>query len=133
MSSILEPLIDRLRNAGPHRWEQIAQLAGTAKTLPRKLVYGDRDNPTVLTIQPLVDFFAAIDRGERVLPEPDVRTGATPKVVATPSGAPVAQGRDHALSKYLGRCYDEKLTTDRRQQQMPIDHPDRRRGEKPGG
>lgn len=70
MSSILKPVIDRLRAAGPGAWEQIAAEAGVAKTLPRKLVYGDRDNPGVLTIQPLVDYFAAVDRGEKKLPEP---------------------------------------------------------------
>ncbi len=68
MSSILQPVIDRLRAAGPASWEQIAVEAGVAKTLPRKLVYGDRDNPGVLTIQPLVDYFSAVDRGERHLP-----------------------------------------------------------------
>jgi hypothetical protein len=36
-------------------------------------VYGDRDNPTVLTIQPLVDFFDAVERGERDLPSPESR------------------------------------------------------------
>lgn len=69
MSSILEPVISRLRAAGPAAWEQIAAEAGVAKTLPRKLVYGDRENPGVLTIQPLVDYFAAVDRGERTLPD----------------------------------------------------------------
>lgn len=68
MSSILEPVISRLRAAGPATWEQIAAEAGVAKTLPRKLVYGDRENPGVLTIQPLVDYFAAVDRGEKSLP-----------------------------------------------------------------
>lgn len=69
MSSILQPVIDRLRAAGPASWEHIAREAGIAKTLPRKLVYGDRGNPGVLTIQPLVDYFDAVDRGERKLPE----------------------------------------------------------------
>ena len=69
MSNILRPLIDRLRASGPASWEQIAAEAGVAKTLPRKIVYGDRENPGVLTIQPLIDYFDAIDRGERGLPE----------------------------------------------------------------
>lgn len=60
----------KLREAGPARWEAIAAEAGIAKTLPRKLVYdAKRENPGVQTIQPLIDFFAAVERGERELPE----------------------------------------------------------------
>ncbi|WP_431509774.1 hypothetical protein [Variovorax sp. DAIF25] len=68
MSNILQPLIDRLRAVGPSQWEGIAQQAGVAKSLPRKIVYGDRENPRVLTVQPLIDFFDAVDRGERKIP-----------------------------------------------------------------
>lgn len=70
MSTILSPLITRLREVGPSRWEAIASAAGVAKTLPRKLVYGDRENPGVLTVQPLFDYFEAVDRGEILLPNP---------------------------------------------------------------
>jgi hypothetical protein len=70
----MEPVIDylkrKLRDAGPARWEPIATTAGVAKTLPRKLVYGDRENPGVQTVQPLLDFFSAVERGEQSLPEP---------------------------------------------------------------
>lgn len=66
----------RLREAGHARWERIAQESGVAKTLPRKIVYGDRENPGVLTVQPLLDLFAAIDRGERTLPDPQPCTSA---------------------------------------------------------
>jgi hypothetical protein len=69
----MEPIIDflkrRLREAGPARWEAIAGAAGIAKTLPRKIAYDDRDNPGVQTIQPLIDYFQAVDRGECALPE----------------------------------------------------------------
>lgn len=67
---IIEQLKARLRAAGPSRWEPIALEAGVAKSLPRKLVYGDRENPGVNTIQPLLTFFAEVDAGTRVLPEP---------------------------------------------------------------
>jgi len=87
MSSILQPLIERLRNAGPARWEPIAAAAGVAKTLPRKLVYGDRGNPGVQTIQPLVDFFDAVDRGERELPAPVVEAEALPGIEPAKTGA----------------------------------------------
>lgn len=73
----MEYLKRRLREAGPARWEAIAAEAGVGKTLPRKLVYdAKRDNPTVDTIQPLLDFFGAVDRGELELPEPVERAKA---------------------------------------------------------
>ncbi len=68
----MEPIISflqrRLKDAGPGTWEGIAAAAGVAKTLPRKLAYGDRDNPGVQTIQPLLDYFSAVDRGEIQIP-----------------------------------------------------------------
>lgn len=79
---ITEFLKRRLREAGASRFDAIADeatlLAGMSLDSPqrvhasfiRKLVYGSRENPRVQTIQPLLDFFAAIDRGERDLPEP---------------------------------------------------------------
>lgn len=73
MSSILSPIVDRLRAVPSKHWEDIAQMAGCAKTLPRKIATGDRINPGVQTIQPLVDFFAAVDRGDVVLPYVDAK------------------------------------------------------------
>jgi hypothetical protein len=70
MESIMDYLKRRLREAGPARWEAIAAEAKCAKTLPRKIAYDDRENPGVATIQPLLDYFGAVDRGERELPEP---------------------------------------------------------------
>lgn len=61
MSTILEPIIERLKAAGPTQWERIGEEAGVGKTLPRKLVYGDRTNPTIGSIQKLMDYFAALD------------------------------------------------------------------------
>lgn len=68
MPSILDPLIDRFRKIPSAHWEAIAEAAGCAKSLPRKLVSRDRDNPTVGTVQPLFDYFDAVDKGERALP-----------------------------------------------------------------
>jgi hypothetical protein len=69
----MEPIIDylkrRLQESGPGLWEPIALECGIAKTLPRKIAYSDRENPGVQTIQPLLDFFQAVDRGDRQLPE----------------------------------------------------------------
>lgn len=68
----VEPIIDylkrRLSEAGPSRWEAIAKQAKVAKSLPRKLAYADRKNPRLGTIQPLFDYFQAVDRGEKQLP-----------------------------------------------------------------
>lgn len=76
MEPIMEYLKRRLREAGSARWEAIAAEAGVAKTLPRKIAYDDRENPGVGTIQPLLDFFGAVDRGERELPEPAAKSPA---------------------------------------------------------
>lgn len=85
----LEPILDKLkrnlRSAGVARWEPIAHAAGVARTLPRKIVYGDRENPGVQTVQPLVSFFEAVERGERRLPEPS--TEGAPAVPATQEAA----------------------------------------------
>jgi hypothetical protein len=70
MESIIDYLKRKLREAGPARWEPIAERVGCAKTLPRKIAYGDRENPGVETIQPLLTFFQAVERGEGELPEP---------------------------------------------------------------
>ncbi|HQR98128.1 MULTISPECIES: hypothetical protein [unclassified Polaromonas] len=71
MESIIEYLKRNLKEAGPARWELIADKAGVAKTLPRKIAYDSkRENPGVQTIQPLIDYFRAVERGEFDLPEP---------------------------------------------------------------
>lgn len=71
METILDYIKRRLGEAGPARWERIAIEAGVATSLPRKLVWDKRrDNPGVQTIQPLLDYFAAVDRGEINLPDP---------------------------------------------------------------
>ncbi len=73
MDNQLEPITEylkrRLREAGAARWDAIAEEAGVTSSFIRKFVYGSRENPRVQTIQPLLDYFAEIDRGERDLPE----------------------------------------------------------------
>ena len=68
MSSVLQPLVVRIRSVPSSHWEDLARLAGCAKTLPRKLASGDRANPRVQTIQPLLDYFERVDKGQAVLP-----------------------------------------------------------------
>jgi hypothetical protein len=70
MESILDYLKRRLNEAGSPRWEALAVECGISKALPRKIAYGDRLNPGIQKIQPLLDFFQALDRGECELPEP---------------------------------------------------------------
>ena len=89
MSSILQPIVARLRAVPSTHWEAIAAAAGVAKTLPRKLATGDRMNPTVATIQPLIDYFGRVDAGE--LPFPP-----TPVTAATPPGGEQHQEASHA-------------------------------------
>jgi hypothetical protein len=76
MSTILQPLVDRLRAIPSAKWEDVAHAAGVAKSLPRKIATGDRPNPGILTIQPLIDYFARVDAGEARLPTGCERTPA---------------------------------------------------------
>lgn len=68
MQTIIEYLQTNLRAAGPRRFARIAADTGVAESLLPKIAYGMRDNPRVQTVQPLLDYFQAIDRGERELP-----------------------------------------------------------------
>lgn len=84
METIVDYLKRNLRATGPKLWPLVA--AEVNANLPesdrvpesflRKLAYGDRDNPGVKNVQPLLDYFQAVDRGERTLPalpEPEAR------------------------------------------------------------
>ena len=65
-TNILDTLRENLRSVSPSQWERIAAECGVARTLPRKIVYNDRKNPGVNTIQPLITFFekqAAVNNG----------------------------------------------------------------------
>ena len=76
----MEPIIDylrrQLRAASPKLWPAIAaevstglsECDGISEHFLRKLAYGDRENPGVQKVQPLLDYFQSIDRGERALP-----------------------------------------------------------------
>lgn len=57
MENVLDYLKRKLREAGPSSWDAIAAECGIAKTLPRKIAYGDRDNPGIQTVQPLLSYF----------------------------------------------------------------------------
>lgn len=83
-----EPLIDflrtRLRAAGSARWKPMADAINEGRPgekvigepLLRKLAYGDRGNPGVVTVQPVIDYLKAIDEGRAQLPEPETKATA---------------------------------------------------------
>lgn len=68
----MEYLQSRLKEAGSKRFEAIAREAGVSEWLLPKLANGTRDNPRIQTVQPLLDYFGEIDRGQRELPLPDI-------------------------------------------------------------
>ena len=78
---ILAYLKRNLRSAGMVRWAAIAAEVSTdhspiSEHLLRKIAYGDRDNPTLDKVQPLLDFFRDVESGARLLPEPESRQAA---------------------------------------------------------
>jgi hypothetical protein len=64
MENVLDYLKRKLREAGPSSWDAIATECGIAKTLPRKIAYGDRDNPGVQTVQPLLSYFKQREKAQ---------------------------------------------------------------------
>lgn len=67
METILDYVRRRLTEVGSQRWEAIAAAAGAPKSTPRKVMY-ERSNPGVVTVQPLLTYFQAVDRGDIELP-----------------------------------------------------------------
>lgn len=68
MSQILNTLVARLERFTLAELEAIAHAAGVPPDLPRKLRSGERKNPTLRSIEPLIDFFNKVDQGLVVLP-----------------------------------------------------------------
>lgn len=60
METILDYLKRKLKEVGSAHWEEVSAAAGVSKSLPRKLAY-ERENPGVNTVQPLLDYFKAVD------------------------------------------------------------------------
>ena len=72
--TILAYLVRNLRAAGAGRWPAIAARVSTEQApisehLLRKIAYGDRENPTLEKVQPLLDFFRGVEAGQASLPE----------------------------------------------------------------
>lgn len=55
----------------PAQRSAIAAELGISQSLLPKIIGGHRDNPRVATVQPLLDYFDRLDRGEIELPSPD--------------------------------------------------------------
>jgi transcriptional regulator with XRE-family HTH domain len=55
--SIISYLRRRIRDVPHAQWPELALRAGVAPSLLRKIAYGDRLNPGVAKIQPLLDYF----------------------------------------------------------------------------
>lgn len=80
VETITSYLLRKLAEAGTARFEAIAAAATEHAGLPadsddrvrvsfvRKFFYGGRENPRVGTIEPLLNYFHAVDRGEAQLP-----------------------------------------------------------------
>lgn len=66
---ILVYLKRKLKEAGPQKWPAIGAATGCSVHTMRKVAYNDIENPGVVTVQPLIDLFRAVDRGEMKLPE----------------------------------------------------------------
>ena len=69
IQNITSHLKSRLREAGPSRFEEISRQTGVTLSFIRKFVYGTRENPRVQTVQPLLDYFSPVDRGETTMAE----------------------------------------------------------------
>lgn len=64
MSQILNTLVARLRGHTLAELEAIALAAGVPADLPRKLRSGERSNPTLRSVEPLIDYFHKLDAGQ---------------------------------------------------------------------
>lgn len=69
MSQILNTLVARLGPYTHAELEDIAHAAGVPPDLPRKLRSRERKNPTLRSIEPLIDYFNKVDQGLVVLPK----------------------------------------------------------------
>lgn len=74
MEAIIDYLRRKLKEAGPARWQGIAEATGASVSTIRKVAYAETSNPGVVTMQPLLDFFQAVDDGKAQLPEPEAAT-----------------------------------------------------------
>lgn len=115
--TIMEYLQRNLRSAGSSRWEAIAAAAGVSKSLPRKVVYERKKaGPGILTVQPLIDFFRAVDRGEKSLPDAPETTGHVRAEAPVASDSRKAERRQlHNMSHPAPDVHEQRSGKDRRE------------------
>jgi hypothetical protein len=97
MSKILNSIVARLRSMPVPQQEQVAASTGVPQKYLRKLVYGERPNPTLKNIEPLIEYFASLDAPRRKATKPQPANSAqehlTSKAVPRkPSKAQAGQG-----------------------------------------
>lgn len=82
LMDILDMLKNRFTSIDRSLWEPVALAAGVGRHMPRKMVYGDRASPRIDTCQKLINYFEAVDRGEKTLPIPLVKPAQPAKLQA---------------------------------------------------
>jgi hypothetical protein len=65
MKTDLDHLRERLKAVKTTEWEAIAERAGCAASLPRKIVYEEDRNFGTATIAPLLRYFWALDAAKK--------------------------------------------------------------------
>lgn len=77
MESVIAYLKRNLVAAGSGSWEAITDELNASRPeadrvsvhMLRKIAYGDRSNPGVAKVQPLLDFFHEVEQGKREIPK----------------------------------------------------------------
>ena len=57
MDNILQSLQVSLKTLGRSSWPEVSKATGISENTLRKLAYGDRPNPSLDIVQPLVTYF----------------------------------------------------------------------------
>jgi transcriptional regulator with XRE-family HTH domain len=55
--TLLQQVKTQLRAAGPQAWKQIAEATGVKESALRKMAYGDRKNPRLSNLEPVLRYF----------------------------------------------------------------------------
>ena len=58
--TLLEQVKTQLRAAGPQSWKEIAQVTGVKESALRKMAYGDRKNPRLSNLEPVLEYFKRV-------------------------------------------------------------------------
>lgn len=83
VESVKDYLRRKLKEVGAARFDALARETGVAVSFIRKFFYGSRENPRIETIQPLLDFFAEVESGQRALADLDATAETADQCVKT--------------------------------------------------